>query len=133
MNGQIILVKRYDRNMIRRNPNILFVFGDNLARRGFGGQAAEARGEPNSVGIVTKMSPSQYLTDDNWYDVKDAIVEAFNRLRNHLVKGGTVVWPQDGVGTGLAQLPTRAPLLNLAIEGCWEHLTSFASSVKVST
>ncbi len=129
MNGNVILVKRYTRAMIQRNPDVLFVFGDNLARRGFGGQAAEARGEPNSVGIVTKMSPSRYLSDDNWLDVRDPIVEAFNRLRNHLVNGGTVVWPQDGVGTGLAELPTRAPLLDLAIEGCREYLFSFATSV----
>lgn len=33
------------------NQDKLYVFGDNMVRRGFGGQAREMRGEPNAVGI----------------------------------------------------------------------------------
>lgn len=130
--GNIVIVHRYNRAMIQRNPNTLFVFGDNLARRGFGGQAAEARGEPNVVGIVTKMSPSRYLTDDDVDAVRDAIVQAFHKLRNHLLAGGRVAWPADGVGTGLADLQNRAPLIALAIEGCRQHLFDFAGEVYVT-
>lgn len=130
MNGQIIILNRYTRSQIRSNPSVLFVFGDNLSRIGFGGQAAEARGEANAVGVVTKISPSRYLTDDCWELVKDPIVIAFDRLRCHLLTGSNVVWPLDGVGTGLADLSNRAPMIAMAIDTCREHLFSCASTVK---
>lgn len=132
MNGSVHILQRYTRSQIRRNPSVLFVFGDNLSRIGFGGQAAEARGEPNSVGVITKISPSRYLNDDYWELVKDPIVIAFDRLRVHLLKGENIVWPLDGVGTGLADLQNRAPMIALAIDLCKEHLFSYASNIKHS-
>jgi hypothetical protein len=122
MTGSIRIVSRYTRLMIRRNPTILFVFGDNLARVGLGGQAAEARGEPNSVGIPTKSSPSVYFSDDMFDNARPAVVQAFNRLAMHLVSGGTIVWPADGVGTGLARLEEMAPEIHAGIERCREFL-----------
>lgn len=130
MSGTIHILRRYTRSQIRSNRSVLFVFGDNLSRIGFGGQAAEARGEPNSVGIVTKISPSRYLNDDYWELVKDPIVIAFDRLRVHLLQGENIVWPEDGVGTGLADLSNRAPMIAMAIDLCKEHLFSYAAHVK---
>jgi hypothetical protein len=120
----ITLVHRYTREMIQRNPNTLFVFGDNYARVGFGGQAQAARGEPNAVGIVTKMSPSRYCSDEDWDAVKPLIVRAFAKLAAHLEKGGNIVWPVDGVGTGLARLEEHAPEIASAIERCRLYLFS---------
>jgi hypothetical protein len=127
--GKIFIMKRYDRNIIRSLPNTLFVFGDNLARIGYGGQAAEARGERNSVGIVTKMSPQQYLTDEDFNTVKEPIVEAFVRLAEHLRNGQDIVWPRDGVGTGLARLPETAPRIFEAIEDCKQALFFMADAI----
>ena len=45
------------RKQLKDNPNILYVFGDNMVRQGYGGQAREMRGEPNAVGIPTKWRP----------------------------------------------------------------------------
>ena len=41
-------VHRYTRAEIRSRPDALYVFGDNLAGRGFGGQA---RGGSKAVGV----------------------------------------------------------------------------------
>jgi redox-sensitive bicupin YhaK (pirin superfamily) len=42
----------------------LFVFGDNLRRTGFGGQAAEMRGEPNAVGIAPGYEQKHFADAD---------------------------------------------------------------------
>lgn len=115
------LVKVYTRDMARAAPNVLFVFGDNMRREGYGGQARELRGEPNAVGIPTKWKPRRvpdaYFTDKDLSTVKEAIDVAFDRLERHLREGGDVVWPVDGVGSGLAMLPERAPAIDRYIQG----------------
>jgi hypothetical protein len=101
------------RRMLRANPETLFAFGDNMKARGFGGQAAEMRGEPNAVGIPTKWVPSNtensFFCDGDFPAVRGLIEERLQCLKDHLKTGGDVVWPEDGIGTGLAQLMTRAP------------------------
>lgn len=122
-------IKRYTRADLRGNPHALHVFGDNLCQAGYGGQARECRGEPNAVGIPTKRQPSMddsaFLTDSDLPIVRPIIQAAFRRLAAHLAAGGTVVLPADGVGTGLAQLHKRAPLIAAYIERCFTHLESF--------
>lgn len=111
--------KRITRDMLRAEPDTLFVFGDNLQRRGFGGQAKEMRGEPNAVGIPTKKAPSMHpcdmYKDADLAAYKRARSEDLNRLGEHLTRGGTVVLPADGLGTGRAQLERCAPAV-------WEQL-----------
>ena len=106
--------------MLRQSPDALFVFGDNLSRKGFGGQASEMRGEPNAVGIPTKRAPymheSAFFNDNDLDEAGPAIKAAFARLFEHAQRGGTIFWPADGIGTGLAQLPTRAPSIWRLIE-----------------
>jgi hypothetical protein len=81
------------------------------------------RGEPNAVGIPTKWKPeraaSSYFCDDDWQngDVRHAIFGAFNRIEAALAEGRDVVIPRDGIGTGLAELPQRAPKIHAYIEG----------------
>lgn len=106
-------VKRITRSMLREHPDTLFVFGDNMIERGLGGQAKEMRGEPNAVGIPTKMLPgmgfADFFRDEDFDRAKPKIDAAFVRLFAHAAKGGAIVWPEDGIGTGLAELPKRAP------------------------
>lgn len=105
--------KHITRQMLRDNPRALFVFGDNMARSGYGGQAAEMRNEPNAVGLPTKWTPS--MSQDAFFSDKDldlvakAALDDFWRITHHCVSGGTVIWPEDGIGTGRAQLAARAP------------------------
>lgn len=103
------------RQMLKDEPNTLFVFGDNMAREGYGGQAAEMRGEPNAVGIPTKWTPSNnrwaFFADKDLKEVKIDINEAFIKLFCHASQNGEIVWPQDGIGTGLADLKNKAPAI----------------------
>lgn len=125
----IIYAKRYTRDEIRSNPDTLYVFGDNVSTIGRGGQAKECRGEPNTVGIPTKWHPmmdeASFFDDSSLDKVKPRIQDEFRTLARHLASGGTIVIPLDGVGTGLAQLPQRAPAVLEYIERCFRHLRTF--------
>jgi hypothetical protein len=105
--------KHITRQMLRDNPKTLFVFGDNLLQAGYGGQAKEMRGEPNAMGIPTKRRPGMetdaFFTNNDYGKVVPIISDIFDRLFYHVGEGGEVVWPEDGIGTGLAQLKQRAP------------------------
>lgn len=95
-------------------PDDLFVFGDNLDRYGKGGQAA-IRDCENAIGFATKISPNTnnraFFTDNNSDLLKDEILRFHNIVTPHLRAGGTVWWPADGIGTGLSEMPKRAPAL----------------------
>ena len=112
------------RQMLRDEPDVLFVFGDNMQRRGLGGQAAAMRGEPNAVGIPTKkfpsMGPNSFFTNEDHELWWIATTSDANRLRYHK---GTIVWPQAGIGTGRAQLTQRAPKIMDAINALERELT----------
>ena len=86
----------------------IFLFGDNLMRKGKGGQAV-IRDEPNAVGIPTKNAPSRndsaYFSDDNYEDNIRHISNAFISIPHY----ATVVMPKNGLGTGLAKLKEKAP------------------------
>lgn len=102
-------MRHITRDIVRANPEKIFLFGDNLIGIGYGGQAKEMRGEPNAIGIPTKkkpsMSPDSFFTDDEYESNIIAIGKAFNRIPDNC----TVVLPQAGLGTGLAKLPEKAP------------------------
>lgn len=115
--SKVIFVKRYTRELIKSFPDTLFVFGDNMARSGYGGQAREARGEPNAVGIPTKWAPTSapeaFFKDEDFDKVIPIIDAHFLTLHLHF---GKVIWPEDGIGTGLAELDLRAPKIFSYIE-----------------
>ena len=120
--GRVIRASWITRDMVRANPDTLYVFGDNMERRGYGGQAKEMRGEPNAIGVPTKWAPGRrardYFSNDDLLnrDVYHAICEAFDKIHVALDAGRDVVIPTDGLGTGLAELPIRVPLLHRMIE-----------------
>jgi len=97
------------RALVKANPQVIFLFGDNLQEYGMGGQAKEMRGEPNAIGIPTKrkpsMSPDSFFTDEEFENNKKAIDKAFSKIP----EGSYVVVPKAGLGTGLAHLPIKAP------------------------
>lgn len=102
------------REYVRANRNKLFLFGDNLERRGFGGQAAVMRREPNAIGIPTKKSPSYrddaFFSDDEFEQNKASIDAAFAEIMRAITDSiRVIVIPSDGLGTGRAQLERRAP------------------------
>jgi len=98
----------------RKNPRSIFVFGDNDIHVGKGGQAT-IRDEPNAFGIPTKKAPSlresAFYTDDDFSDNVEKIDKAVVNLMNGILspKYDNIYLPENGLGTGLAQLDTRAP------------------------
>lgn len=112
--------KHISRQMLQKDRRTLFVFGDNMLGQGFGGQAKEMRGEPNAVGIPTKNYPGvkkrDYFDDDDYAVATAKIATAFRRLSAHITSGGQVVWPLDGIGTGLADLQNKSPKIWAFIE-----------------
>lgn len=110
----LIKQKLIFRNDLRANPHLLYIFGDNLKRVGLGGQAGEMRNEPNAFGFATKFGPG-YEDKDLYFDgdivVKASIDLEIQQLKLVLdtKKYQGVVWPLDGIGTGLAAMPQNAP------------------------
>lgn len=104
-----------NREYVRAHREKLFIFGDNLDRQGFGGQAASMRGEPNAIGVPTKKSPSYsdeaFFYDSEFEQNKIAIDRAFDQLTKTASDSTrAIVIPASGIGTGRAQLDRRAPL-----------------------
>jgi hypothetical protein len=117
------------REMVRANPHVIYVFGDNLMRLGFGGQARAMRGEPNTIGVPTKWSPSRapaaYFSDNDPHQriANEAINVAFDELEQLLAAGYDVVIPTAGLGTGRAELDARAPEVFRLIQSRIARLT----------
>lgn len=97
------------------NANTLYLFSDNVVRRGKGGQAV-IRDAVNSMGIVTKRYPSNepkaFLTDEKDYQhvsrlVADDLYEMARKLGEGEYK--YIHIPSGGFGTGLAGLKKSAP------------------------
>ena len=109
---------------IKSNKNKLYIFGDNNARVGKGGQAI-IRDLPNTLGIRTKKGPSNKpvaFLSDNELDINiKNIREDILNIVYQMDKYSHVVLSSGGYGTGLAQLERFAPKtfenLNKLLEG----------------
>jgi hypothetical protein len=126
MNPEVRKIKRYSVNLVDSMPDCVFIFGDNLIAAGCGGQA-QIRYCKNSHGIPTKKLPSNssesFFTDDEFELNKKAIDSALESIPSEYK---TIVFPEDGLGTGLADLPNKAPrtyaYLNYAINRKFGHI-----------
>jgi len=112
----IFFQRRILRRDLRDNPDSLYLFGENEARTGFGGQAKEMRGEPNAIGIRTKRLPSD---SHSAYWIEDAandgtayrlMIDAdLAQVIRAIERRQPIIIPEAGLGTGLARLETYAP------------------------
>jgi len=98
-------VKRYSVEDLRNNPDKIYIFGDNTEGWGKGGQAI-VRDEPNAFGISTKDSPTQFMSDNNFEANKAKIDADIAAIK---ADGRPIVFPEDGIGTGRADLQNKAP------------------------
>lgn len=101
----------YSVELTRQSPEKIFVFGDNLLGRGGGGQAV-IRFEENSFGIPTKRAPS--MRNEDFFSDREDELEAVKAALRELYKKAAhenriIVFPSAGLGTGLAQMPSRSP------------------------
>lgn len=112
--SKIIIFKGYwSIDDVQKYPHALFVYGDNNVHKGKEGQAI-IRDLPNSIGIPTKKYPSNhpsaFYSDSEYQENVKQITRAINNIIKESVHYKYVVLPEDGFGTGLAQLPQKAPL-----------------------
>jgi hypothetical protein len=131
MKGRLLFQEWISRADLQDNPDKIYVFGDNVERYGYGGQAKEMRGEPNAFGIPTKWAPSMsddaYFSDRQYNDIVIILDLHFQKLRSHIENGKSVVFPTNGIGTGLSQLPQRAPIVNDFLQNLVYDLENFAN------
>lgn len=116
----IIWQKWVTREDLRANRDTYYLFGDNLARKGYGGQAKAMRGEPNAIGIATKKmpinEPSAFFSDVEFKENVATIATDFHPAFVARDEGKIIVCPLDGLGTGLSRLPELAPRTNQVLE-----------------
>lgn len=102
-------IKRYNENILKANPDKIYIFGDNEERWGKINQSI-IRDEPNAFGIATKKRPSMdddaFFTDNEFEANKKIIDEDIAKIK---ADGRPIVFPEDGIGTGLAGLKNKAP------------------------
>ena len=91
-----------NRNFLRNHPEVTFVFGDNLLRRGYGG-AASLRDEVNTYGFITKKYPSNH--DSSFYRVSEYMpvfgVE-IEKLKSNICSNPNKQFLISKIGGGLA-------------------------------
>lgn len=103
----------YNRDIANRSQSTIFVFGDNLVKKGTGGQAC-IRYTENSYGIPTKRSPSNspnaFFADRR--DEEEAVLKSLRRLyKMGKETRSTIIFPNKGLGTGLAKMEKTSPIL----------------------
>lgn len=90
------------KDYLRDNPNVIFVFGDNVIRQGLGGGAL-LRNHPQAYGFITKKYPnykdSSYYTPEEYVDI---YVGEINTLKYHIRAQPNKIFLISKLGAGLA-------------------------------
>jgi hypothetical protein len=116
------------REHLTKHRDTLYVYGDVLEDGGDPVlQARECRGEPNAVAIPAwrdnRLEQSSLLSDDDFDTLKPIIQERFRSLGMHVMGGGTVCFPNRGIGYGTGGgLRQHAPRIDAFITKCYRHL-----------
>lgn len=109
---KIIVEKNwYSEKMCNDNPQNLYIFGENQVQQKTnhkGGGQAVIRPCKNSFGFCTKESITFFWNDQNYSYHINQIEKDIKELKE-LSKKYTLVFPYNGLGTGLSQLPQKAP------------------------
>jgi hypothetical protein len=90
------------RQFLNENPNVIFIFGDNLRKVGYGGAAA-LRDHPQTYGFITKKNPdnmdeSFYRPESYRFDFNVYVLE----LRLFIEKNNDKTFYISQLGGGLA-------------------------------
>ena len=113
----IVQEEWYNEKQCIENPMSIYVFGDNVQRVGNGGQA-QIRHRTNSIGVATKRAPlmdDKAFYNDSFGDLKSLIndIDQLYSIHNsNTYDHMNLIFPKDGLGTGLSELPKRAPMIN---------------------
>lgn len=130
MTEKVRFQKFISREDLIANRDSVYVFGDNMNRVGLGGQAREMRYEPNAIGVPTKwrssMTDDAFFTDEDYDKVVNVLEKDFDAIRVALARGKNVVFPADGLGTGLSQLQSRSPKIFKYIENSIVEIVEYS-------
>ncbi len=111
--NQIRFYKEYTVELILKEPDRYFIFGDNLVKRGKRGQAC-IRNQNNAIGVPTKRYPCMKSKKCFFSDKIDEVIAVNNVLKqiDLLLKDNKKIGlPKDGFGTGLAELKSHSPVI----------------------
>jgi hypothetical protein len=117
MTLKLKMYEKYGLSDLYENPNSIFLFGDNDIKRGKKGQSI-IRDLDNAFGIPTKKYPSYdigaYYSDNEYLYCKTKLDIIFEKLDTILKNKEyeSISIPIDGIGTGLARLKEKAPMVN---------------------
>jgi hypothetical protein len=107
---KIVYQKHFSTQDCNDNPHRLYVFGDNLQRRGRGGQAV-IRDCDNAVGLATKHFPT--MNDNAFFSSidKQTVLKEIQDVKDAMIIGEyeELVLPSDGLGTGRAMMKEKCP------------------------
>ena len=110
-----ILPSWYTVEYVLSRRDSLFIFGDNTKRYGMAGQAT-IRKCFNATGIATKFTPGMgdgdFFTDLKYAECCEIIVKDIEKIKQRIAYAqelNKIVFPIDGLGTGLSMLPQKAP------------------------
>jgi len=90
------------REYLRENRNHIFVFGDNLLRKGKGG-AAVLRDEPNTYGFITKKFPD--MKTESFYNIdeyRNIYRDEISKLIHYINMNENKLFLISKLGSGLA-------------------------------
>jgi len=108
----ILIEKIYSVEMVLSRPKDIFVYGDNLEHWGKIGQSI-IRDCPNTVGIPTKRKPS--MMGDAFFSDKieelNYVIDAFHKIDECISNDRNIVFPENGIGSGLARLSVYSPII----------------------
>lgn len=117
--GKIIFTDNfYTRDAVSKDLNNFYLFGDNTDDRlntHYVPTQTQAviRGLPNAIGIDTKHNRgwdiSSFLSDADFDSMQEHYNNQFKLIEDKLKEGHNVIIPRAGIGTGKAQLPSKAP------------------------
>lgn len=123
-----VFEKNWTLEDVKNNSEKIFVFGDNNARVGKGGQAI-IRDLPNSIGIRTKKGPSNkpaaYYKDEEFEINSKYILEDILKIKHLQLSGKTIVFSSGGYGTGLAALKQKSPMTFHFLVECLRYFFEF--------
>ena len=117
--GKIIFTDNlYTRDAVSKDLDNFYLFGDNtddrLNTHYIPTQTqAVIRGLPNAIGIDTKhnrgWNVTSFLSDADFDSMQEHYNNQFKLIEDKLKEGHNVIIPRAGIGTGKAQLPSKAP------------------------
>lgn len=83
------------------------------------------RGEPNAIGVATLKSPGVFWNEGEVTRQCAVLDKDWAPIFQALSAGRTVVFPLDGIGTGLADLERQSPTTFAYLQSAIERMKRY--------